>query len=93
VRQRAGVGSNIDRRHQQPLGGAGLGLHEAIDVLPLIARVDARTGRLPPASPDAAQDRLQPYAVFVFGPELDRRVRVRLLEGLHAGGEALGKAA
>ena len=64
---------------------AGDRLHEGGDVEPLVAVVTERDGALAFGGPDAAQDRLQPDAVLVGGPDLDRLVRVlgsRLIDGL-----------
>lgn len=93
VRQRAVKSRNVDCRHEQPVGIPRLRLHEAVDVFPFVPGAHERARAVPPARPDAAQDGLEPYAVFVFRPEFDLGVGVRLLESLHAGGEALGKAA
>src|SRR4051812_20220121 len=68
-----------------PEGLAGDRLHEGGDVQPLIAVMAKRDGPLAFGRPDPAQDRLQPDAVLVRGPNLDRLVRVlssRLSDGL-----------
>src|SRR5205085_6378524 len=55
------------------------------DVQPLVTVMTQRDGPLTFGRPDAAQDRLQPDAVLVRGPDLDRLVRVlgsRLSDGL-----------
>src|SRR3954470_11637448 len=68
-----------------PEGLARDRLHEGGDVQPLVAVVTQRDGPLPLGRPHPAQDRLQPNAVLIGGPDLDRRVRVlgsRLSDGL-----------
>ena len=68
-----------------PEGLAGDRLHEGGDVQPLIAVMAKRDGPLAFGRPDPAQDRLQPDAVLVRGPDLNRLVRVlgpRLGDGL-----------
>src|SRR3954465_1744016 len=60
-------------------------LDEGGNVEPLVAVVAERDGPLTLGRPDPAQDRLQPDAVLVRGPDPDRRVRVlgpRLGDGL-----------
>jgi hypothetical protein len=64
---------------------AGDRLHEGGHVQPLIAVVAQRDGPLTFGRPHPAQDRLQPDAVLVRGPDFDWRVRVlgsRLSDGL-----------
>src|SRR3954468_21746400 len=51
-------------------------LHERGHVQPLVAVVTQRDGALAFGGPDAAQDRPQPDAVLIRGPDLDRFVRV-----------------
>ena len=73
------------RRSRVPEGLARDRLHEGGDVQPLIAVVAERDRPLTLGRPDPAQDRLQPDAVLVRGPDLDRFVRVlgaRLSDGL-----------
>src|SRR4051812_42373063 len=68
-----------------PEGLAGDRLHEGGDVQPLIAVVTERDRPLTLGRPHPAQDRLQPDAVLVRGPDLNRFVRVlsaRLSDGL-----------
>src|SRR3954471_8043179 len=55
---------------------AGDRLHEGGHVQPLITVVTERDGPLAFGRPDPAQDRLQPDAVLIRGPDLDCRVRV-----------------
>jgi hypothetical protein len=55
---------------------AGDRLDEGGDVQPLIAVMAKRDGPLAFGRPDPAQDRLQPDAVLVGRPDLDRLVRV-----------------
>src|SRR5215218_9136134 len=55
---------------------AGDRLDEGGHVQPLMAVVTEGDGPLPLGRPDPAQDRLQPEAVLVGGPDFDRRVRV-----------------
>ena len=60
-------------------------LHEGGDVEPLVPVVAEGDRPLTFGRPDPAQDRLQPNAVLVRGPDLNRRVRVlgpRLGDGL-----------
>src|SRR3954447_20012168 len=60
-------------------------LHEGGDVQPLVAVVAKRDRPLTLGRPHPAQDRLQPDAVLVGRPDLDRLVRVlgsRLNDGL-----------
>src|SRR4051812_49927304 len=64
---------------------AGDRLHEGGDVQPLGAVVTERDRPLTFGRPHPPDDRLQPDAVLVGGPDLDRRVRVlgsRLSDGL-----------
>ena len=68
-----------------PEGLAGDRLHEGGDVQPLIAVVTERDRPLTLGRPHPAQDRLQPDAVLIRGPDLNRFVRVlsaRLSDGL-----------
>ena len=68
-----------------PEGLAGDRLHEGGDVQPLIAVVTERDRPLTLGRQDPAQDRLQPDAVLIRGPDLNRFVRVlsaRLSDGL-----------
>jgi hypothetical protein len=61
----------IDGRAGEPLDGAARGVHEAIEVQPLVARMadgDRALATLRPAPP---QDRLQARPVLVLRPELD----------------------
>ena len=55
---------------------AGDRLHEGGDVQPLVAVVTERDRPLTFGRPHPAQDRLQPDAVLVGRPDLDRLVRV-----------------
>src|SRR3954468_22503571 len=55
---------------------AGDRLHEGGDVQPLVAVVTQRDRPLAFGRPHPAQDRLQPNAVLVRGPDLNRFVRV-----------------
>jgi hypothetical protein len=91
--QGAGEGRDIDRRHEQPVRRPRLGLHKPIDVLPLVAGPDAGAERLAPPRPDPPEDRLQPDAMLVGGPQFDGGVGAGALECCDAGREALGKAA
>ena len=68
-----------------PEGLAGDRLHEGGDVQPRVPVVAERDRPLTFGRPDPADDRLQPDAVLVRGPDLDRLVRVlssRLSDGL-----------
>src|SRR3954471_21840504 len=68
-----------------PEGLAGDRLHEGGDVQPLVAVVAQRDRPLTLGRPHPSDDRLQPEAVLIRGPDLDRRVRVlgsRLSDGL-----------
>src|SRR4051812_20598784 len=68
-----------------PEGLARDRLHEGGDVQPLVPVVTQCDRPLAFGRPHPAQDRLQPDAVFVRGPDFDRRVRVlgsRLSDGL-----------
>src|SRR3954471_9084109 len=55
---------------------AGDRLHEGGHIEPLVAVVTERDGPLTVGRPHPAQDRLQPEAVLVGGPDLNRLVRV-----------------
>src|SRR4051794_6146539 len=55
---------------------AGDRLHEGGHIEPLVAVVTERDGALAFGRPRPAQDRLQPEAVLVGGPDLNRLVRV-----------------
>src|SRR4051794_806654 len=60
-------------------------LHESGHVQPLVAVVAGRGGAPPFGRSDPADDRLQPNAVLIRGPDLNRLVRVlgsRLIDGL-----------
>src|SRR3954469_99573 len=64
---------------------AGNRLHEGGDVQPLVTVVAESHRPLTLGRPHPAQDRLQPEAVLIRGPDLDRLVRVlssRLSDGL-----------
>jgi hypothetical protein len=67
------------------VGGAGLGLHKAVDILPLVAGAHGGAGPLAATGPNPTEDGLEAHAVFVFGPQLDSGVRMRLLQGGGAG--------
>src|SRR3954453_10848888 len=75
-RQQRGKERLRDAVRDVPEGLARGRLHEGGDVEPLVAVVAQCDGPLPLGRPDPAQDRLQPNAVFVGGPDLNRRVRV-----------------
>ncbi len=68
-------------RQQIPLGLAGGWLHKTVDVEPLEALLDGHSRARATADPDPAQDRLQPNAVLIGGPQFDRGLRVSLLQG------------
>src|SRR4051795_2501476 len=59
-----------------PEGLARGRLHEGGDVQPLVAVMTHRDRPLTFGRPNPAQDRLQPNAVLIRGPDLDRRGRV-----------------
>src|SRR3954447_24449155 len=59
-----------------PEGLARGRLHEGGDVQPLVAVMTQRDGPLAFGRPHPPEDRLQPDAVLVGGPDLDRLVRV-----------------
>ena len=61
-------------RRQMKDGAPRGGMDKADEVAPLVAMLDRRDGRWPSRAPDLAQDRFQPNAVFVDGPQLDGRV-------------------
>ena len=85
----AGEGGQLGREAGDAEGGgqgearaARRRLDEADDVAPRVTVRHGRAGALPVAAPDLVQDRLQPDAVFVGGPELDARLGVRGGDGL-----------
>src|SRR3954463_10942559 len=84
-RQQRGEERLRDPVRHVPEGLARDRLHEGGDVQPLVAVVTQRDRLLAFGRPHPAQDRLQPAAVLVRGPDFDRRVRVlgsRLSDGL-----------
>lgn len=72
-----------DRRQEQPLGSSGLGMHETVDVQPLVARLhrDARTTAF--AHPDAPEDGFEADIVFIHIPQFHLGLRIFLLDALH----------
>jgi hypothetical protein len=51
-------------------------MNEAIYIQPLKAMMHGHKGTLSTFRPDAPQNWLQADAMFIFGPQFDRRVRV-----------------
>ena len=54
---------------------AGGGMDEADQVSPLVAVLDRSQGALAVKTPDLVQDRFEPNAVFIHGPQLNLRLR------------------
>ena len=61
----------VDGRAGEPLDGAARGVHEAIEVQPLVARMADSERALSTLRPNPPQDWLQTRPVLVFGPQLD----------------------
>ncbi len=66
---------DVDGRGQVEDGPSGGRMDEANEVAPLEPMLDRREGALPVEAPDLVEDRLQPDAVLVNGPEFDLRLR------------------
>lgn len=79
-REREGKGCGIDRWHEQPTRFPALWLDKPIEIHPLIALSDHRPHSAPLARPDAAQDRFETNAVFIWTPELNACLRIRLAQ-------------
>jgi hypothetical protein len=62
----------VDSVRQIPNGLSGCGRHKRSDVEPLVAVVAERDRALADWRPDPAADRLQPEAMLVDRPDLDR---------------------
>jgi hypothetical protein len=70
------------------------GLHKADQGAPLEAVLHWGEGPLPVETPDRVQDRLEPNAVLVDGPELDARLGEDMGEDMgEGGGDGLDKRA
>ena len=79
--EQRGVDTVGDEPHDLAAGGSD----EAIKVEPLVAVMAAGAWAASARCPDLAQDRLQPEAVFVERPDLDRNRRFGTLEFADAG--------
>jgi hypothetical protein len=79
-------------RQQEPPRAARGWMHEGVQIAPLIAMLDHRLRALPPQTPHAAHDRLEPDAVLIGRPQLYPCVWVGLLEGLDNRREVFLKA-
>ena len=79
-------------RPQEPPRTASGWMHEGVQIAPLIAMLDKRLGALPPQTPHAAHDGLEPEAVLLGRPQLYPRVGGGLLEGLYHRREVFLKA-
>ena len=66
---------NADRRGQVEDRPTRRWMHKADEVAPLVTVLDGRKRALPGEAPDFVEDRLQPNAVFVHRPQLDKAVR------------------
>jgi hypothetical protein len=75
-RQQRGEERLGDAVRHVPEGLARGRLDEGGDVQPLVAVMAKRDGPLTLGGPHSAQDRLQPDAVLVRGPDLNRLIRV-----------------
>jgi hypothetical protein len=86
-RQSEGKGRGSDRWQEEPAGPSGPGLHQSVEIHPLLALADhgPHSGSL--ASPDAAQDRFEADAVFILAPEFQTRCWRRLAQCLHLLGQ------
>jgi hypothetical protein len=74
AREDLGEQVGVDRRSGEPVDGAARGVHEAIEIQPLVARMADGDRALSTLRPDPPQDWLQTRPVLVFGPELDNPV-------------------
>ena len=63
------------RRGQVKDGATGGGMDKADQVAPVVAVLDRSEGTLSVKTPDLVQDRFQPDAVFIHGPQLNLRLR------------------
>jgi hypothetical protein len=79
--------SSGDRREEPPLGLAGGGTHEATDIEPLVALLDRSKRALADGCPDATNERKEPNAMLIGGPELDRCSGMRRPDRRYPGSE------
>lgn len=79
-------------RQQEPPRAARGWMHVGVQIAPLIAMLDQRLGALPPQTPHAAHEGLEPDAVLIGRPQLYPRVGVGLPEGLDNRREVFLKA-
>lgn len=84
-RQQRSEQRGVDTVGDEPHDLAAGGPDEAIKVEPLVAVMAAGAWAASARCPDLAQDRLQPEAVFVERPDLDRNRRFGTLEFADAG--------
>src|SRR5215467_2178783 len=68
--ERAGEELHVDPRAQMPLGPPRGRMHVATEIAPAIARMDGDHWPLSPRRPHAAQDRFEPDAMLIAGPDL-----------------------
>jgi len=84
VRQRQREHIRSHGRQEQPFGLSGSWLHKRVDIEPLEALLHRHSWSRPFAHPDAAQDRLEPDAMLIGGPQLHCGIRERLLQLVQA---------
>lgn len=72
--------SAIRLRQNEPFGIASCGMNKAVEVRPLVARINQGQWSLPHFGPNLANNRFQPQAMLIKGPSLDKRFGVLLLE-------------
>lgn len=63
---------DIDFRPNWQKGAAGFRMHEAVHVQPLETMMDGHDRALAAFGPHPTENRFQPDAMFIFGPEFDR---------------------
>jgi hypothetical protein len=62
--------------HHPKLAAAGAGLNKAVDMKPLITPLLERDRTLTSLGPNFTGDGFQPDTPFIFGPNLNRFIRV-----------------
>lgn len=62
-------------------------MDKGIEVAPLVAMRHHRSRALSPGTPDPAQDMLKTDPALVGRPQLEHRLRVGVLQGVHDAGQ------
>ncbi len=72
------VDPGVDRWQDEPEALASFGPDEAVEVEPLVARMDCGDGALTFGSPDPTQDGLEAKPMLVLAPDLDLGIGIAI---------------